>query len=668
MIMLAMDAMMTYPGLILCASLLVLPFLSARWKSSFALAIVLVNSLLTSLIAICGFGRSEDFALNAGWILGEVTVRIDPLASWFILIINLTCITAAWYGRHYMKAYLDQRHNLALHWVLFLLFHYSMLLVVTIQNGIAFLVVWEIMSLSSFLLVMFEHTRMTTLRSGINYLVQMHIGAGFLMTAVIWMSAKTGSADFSSLETLFAREDGVWLFALFAIGFGVKAGFIPLHTWLPHAHPAAPSHVSGVMSGVMVAMGIYGILRISSFLTTNMLAIGVIIFLVSLMTACYGILNAAVQRDFKRVLAFSTIENVGIIGMGIGIGMLGKYTGNSTLLSLGFAGALLHVLNHSLYKPMLFYAAGNIYQLTRTRNMEQLGGLVRKLPYTAFFFLCGAIAIAGLPPFNGFISKFMLFSGMIEGFRAKEFGIGIIMITGVTGLALVGGMSILAFTRVFSIVFLGLSRNESRYQPPEYINSGHTPLMILLLLMLFLAMAPAVMLGPLQEVIRSLAPSMDESLWIARLPDVLSSLGLCSLVLLIICGALYGLRRLMTVGNTDAVGPTWGCGYPATSSRMQYTGKSFSRSLAKLLNFVTGEEQKYTEIPSGVVFPTVRSYQSRYVDFFEKRFIDRILNAIAGVINRVTFIHNGRVQYYILYGLIFLLLLFASMCTNINQS
>src|SRR4030095_14436053 len=337
-------------GISIFSALIIIPFLSPGKKSMAGFVLVLLNGLLTSFPAIHvltnGITLQHDFFL--GYPFSTLPLRIDPLAAWFMLIINLTCINGALYGIGYMKSYEAQKNNLTLHWILFVIFQSSMLWVCMLQHGLVFLIAWEIMSLSSLLLVIFDHSKPETLNAGVNYLVQMHIGVALLAIGFIWVYFSEGSFDFSAVSRFFNKHNPVWLFLIFFIGFGIKGGFIPLHTWLPRAHPAAPSHISGVMSGVIVKLGIYGIFRMITYLHSNFLQIGETILILSFITAFYGILNAAVHRDIKRVLAFCTIENIGIIGIGIGVGLIGKATGNSFIFFIGFAGALLHILNHSL--------------------------------------------------------------------------------------------------------------------------------------------------------------------------------------------------------------------------------------------------------------------------------------------------------------------------------
>jgi formate hydrogenlyase subunit 3/multisubunit Na+/H+ antiporter MnhD subunit len=270
------------------------------------------------------------------------------------------------------------------------------------------------MTLSSFLLVLFDAEERVTLKAGINYLIQMHVGWLFLLVGFLVAGQPTGQPGFDSLGGYFANHSNWFVFLLFFIGFGIKAGFIPLHTWLPQAHPAAPSHVSAVMSGVMIKMGIYGLFRVLTHIQEGLLVIGLIILVVSIVSGLLGVIMAISQHDLKRLLAYHSIENIGIIGIGTGLGVIGIATANPILAMLGLAGGLLHVLNHSLFKSLLFFTAGSVYQSTQTRTIERLGGLIRRMPLTGLFFLIGAIAICGLPPFNGFISEYLIYLGMFK--------------------------------------------------------------------------------------------------------------------------------------------------------------------------------------------------------------------------------------------------------------
>ncbi|HEV2483006.1 MAG TPA: proton-conducting transporter membrane subunit [Puia sp.] len=654
-------------------SLVIIPFLLPSQRSKAAFGLVLINIAVTSIPAIhslvSGITIRHDAALP--FPFGDVAICVDPLAAWFMLIINLTCLNGVLYGIGYMKPYEGQGSNTTMHWISYVTFQVSMLWVCMLQHGLAFLVAWEIMSVSSFLLVIFEHAKPGTLKAGMNYLVQMHIGVALLGIAFIAVYAAEGSFDFSAIGAFFGRHSSPAVFLLFFAGFGIKAGFIPLHTWLPHAHPAAPSHISGVMSGVIVKLGIYGIMRMSSYLHAGLLPIGEGMLVLSVITAFYGILNAAVHRDIKRMLAFCTVENIGIIGMGMGIGLIGKAMGNPLLFFIGFAAALLHTLNHSLYKSLLFFAAGNVYRQTHTRDMEQLGGLIRQMPVTAVLFLGGSLAISALPPFNGFVSEFLLYSGLVEGIKAGNTQLDLLMILSIAGLAMVGGLSMLTFTKSFGTVFLGVPRAAHHNVPGEVPRLMRIPLYCIMAGMLLIGLFPGVVVGALAPVVGSLDPGFRPgagfrlAVFTNTIPGALASTGRTAFILLLLIALVYYIRSRIAGKQPAAMGPTWGCGYVRPNVRMQYTGKSYTKSLAKLFSFLTAEKKRYAEITDDAIFPAPRSYQSHYSEFFETRIIDKPVNRLIGFINNFRFIHNGQTQTYVLYGLFFIVALIVANFLNL---
>jgi hydrogenase-4 component B len=634
-------------------------------KSFFVLLIVILIALVTSIPAV-GVLLGQDFSLTlrGGHSLGRILLEIDPLSAWFILIINITMINGAIYGIGYMKIYENRKHDLILHWIMFILFHISMLLVCMLRNSFAFLIAWEIMTLSSLMLILFDHHKANTINAGMNYLVQMHLGVAFLIIAFIWVISYSGSAGFDGIALYLINNKAYGVITLFFLGFGIKAGFVPLHTWLPYAHPAAPSHVSGVMSGVIVKMGIYGILRVAIQISNNTLTIGIVLLLISAFTTLYGILNASVHRDFKKMLAFCTTENIGIVGMGIGMALIGKGIEKPTLVILGFSAALLHTLNHSLYKSLLFFSAGNIYMKTHTRNTEHLGGLVRNMPQTALIFLAGALAIGGLPPLNGFVSKFLVYSGFIETFKFQNMGLSALMVLCITILSMAGGVSLLTFTKAFGTIFLGVSRVKSDHQPEEVSFRMLLPLYFIVTIMLAIGVFPQLVLLPIYSIIQSFGPEMpavpgtpfgETILWTGR----------ASLILIILVIMLMLIRRTFTGRKIQVISPTWGCGYVAPTPAMQYTSKSFSKSLAKLFGFITMENKKFEELKKASVFPSPRSYASYYLEFFETRIIDPIIRQFLRLFDYFTFIHNGKIQFYVLYGFFFVLLLILLSFINI---
>lgn len=648
-------------------SFFTIPFLPSKIKSVTAFFLVLILAIVSSILAINVLtGSPIEEVFYGGSVFGNIPFRIDSLSAWFILMVNFTCINGALYGIGYMKSYEDQKENTTLHWILFVAFHIAMLLVCMLQNSLAFLIAWEIMSICAFLLLIFEHNKPEILKAGMNYLVQTHIGVVFLSIGFIWVYFSENSFDFISIATFFSLHSPKLLFLIFFIGFGMKAGFIPLHTWLPHAHPAAPSHISGVMSGVIVKMGIYGVLRMVTYLKTDFVLIGESILILSVLTALYGILNAAVVRDFKRMLAFCTIENIGIIGMGIGIGMIGKGINNQYLMLIGFAGALLHTLNHSLYKSLLFFTAGNIYQQTHTRNMEHLGGLIKKMPNTAFFFLCGALAIGGLPPFNGFISEFLIYSGLLEGIKSDNVRFSSMMMICMASLTIVGGISILTFTKTFGTIFLGSPRVTLHHQPKEVSLIMQIPLLLILLVILAIGIFPNLVFSPALSIASNLSgTSVIISEKIVSISTVMVTIGRVSLLLIALAALIFFIRTKILASKTSEYLPTWGNAYVAPNVRMQYTAKSFSKSFAKLFSFILSEKKRYTEIRSNKIFPEQRTFHSNYVEFFEDNFISTINKRIFAFMNSFMFINNGKTQMYVLYGFFFIIILLVATFLNL---
>lgn len=656
------DSLLLYLTFLLpVAGMILIPLLPHSIRAHANISFVLLIAAVTSIPAVKALsGNAVDIVLNKTLVFGNISLHIDSLSAWFILIINLTCINGAFYGRGYMKRYDQQKANLSMHWILFLLFQSSMLWICMVQNGLAFLIVWELMSISSFLLVIFDHQNKATLHAGINYLVQMHIAVLFLVAAFIWVYVSEGSFEFSSIEKFFSSNPNIWLFFLFFAGFGIKAGFIPLHSWLPMAHPAAPSPISGIMSGVIVKLGIYGIFRIITFLEQDFTAIGEIIIILSVLTGLYGILNASMHRDYKKMLAYCTIENIGIIGIGIGLGLMGIGSGNPIMIVLGFAGALLHTLNHSLFKSLLFFTAGSVYQQTHTRDMEKLGGLVHNMPQTAMLYMAGAMAIVGLPPFNGFVSEFLIYSGILVGIKSIGITHISIMIFSLTGLALIGGISMLNFTKSFGTIFLGNPRTHLQQKPREVSLGMRMPKYFIIIIMLSVGLFPQFYFSVVNRIISGFVPTASgEGLLIPdSLVNSISSIGKYSILLILLLALIYFIRKSFSRKYPGTAGPTWGCGYTVPTPKMQYTGKSFSKSLGKLFNFIVLEKKKYKEIAVREVFPADRKYSSHYNDFFVTKIFTGAIDRLLYSMNYFQFIQNGKIQMYILYGIFFIVLVF----------
>jgi formate hydrogenlyase subunit 3/multisubunit Na+/H+ antiporter MnhD subunit len=650
-------------------AIILITVVPSRFKPYAAVVSVLLGSLVSGFLAISALsGHIIDLSFYAGSFLGNVPVRIDGLSAWFILIINFTACTGAVFGTGYLKTYHNEPAKLAMHWSLFVLFHLAMVWVCILQNGFAFLIAWEIMSLSSMVLVIFDHHKIETLRAGVNYLVQMHISVVFLTVGFIWVYSLTGSLNFDAIGTFFSGNPNLWLFLVFFAGFGFKAGFIPLHSWLPHAHPAAPSHISGVMSGVIVKLGIYGIFRMITFLQSDFVLLGEIIITLSVLTGLYGILNASVNRDFKKMLAYCTIENIGIIGIGIGIGLIGIGTHAPLMYFLGFGGALLHVLNHSLFKSLLFFSAGSVFQQTHTRDMEKLGGLVKNMPKTAVIFLIGALAIGGMPPFNGFVSEFIIYCGLIEGIHTNSIYQIMLMILVLAGISVLGGLSILTFSKSFGTIFLGQPRELLPHKPQEVSNLMLVPQYIIIAVMLSIAFIPHVYLDVVQKVLRGMHISMNiMPVSLGFYSGTTATIGLFSFLLIALTGFTWLIRSAIMKRRVQSEQSTWGCGYGSPTSTMQYTGRAFSKPVGKIFDFLLIERKQYRELGPEEIFPGKRKYNSQYLDFFEFNIIHHVTKYLIKGSGYFRFIQNGRTQSYLLYGIVFILVVFLLTMFNIIQ-
>lgn len=643
------------------SGLLITGLIPHRAKAVAIIILVAANAVLTSLVALSALVHGPfEMTISSFGFFGDIAVRVDALAAWFMLIVNFISVNGAIYGLGYTRMYKEQHANLSFHWMLYLLFHSAMIWVCMVQNSMAFLVVWELMSLSSLLLLLFEHKQQAVLDAGVKYLVQMHLGVLCLTVAFVWVYSETGSFDFTAIGHFFGSHPNIWLFLLFFVGFGIKAGMIPLHTWLPYAHPAAPSHVSAVMSGVMVKLGIYGILRVVTFLKADYLLLGEVVLFVSVVTALYGILNAAVHRDVKRMLAYCTIENIGIIGSGVGLGLMGLGSGSRILVILGFGGALLHTLNHSLFKSLLFFSAGSIYQQTHTRNMEKLGGLLKRMPKTGLLFLVGALAIGGLPPFNGFVSEFLLYSGYLEGIRSFGVAQVVLMVFAVSSLAIIGGLSVLTFTKAFGVIFLGSERSAHPHHAEEVPLVMRIPQYLTVVAMFSVALFPGRFLGWVLHPVQLFMPAglaVDTSLVGSRIL-LMQEIAFGSLLLMGLIALIYTVRRFVMAPTHSLCGCTWGCGYVKPSPVMQYTGKSFSKTLGKLLNFIILKRKNYLEVAPGEIFPAPRSHSSYYEDMIEEKLFRGSVDGLLRVLYYFRFVQNGKTQFYVLYGIVFILLIF----------
>jgi hydrogenase-4 component B len=638
-------------------------FVPKSLKYAYTLFLLAGGVILTSLWCFevfTGDSKLLVIRLDLPAIQSSFILSIDRLSAFFILVVNLNVLIGFLYARGYLKPYYTSKNPLrfSIHYLSYLWLYFSMILVVMIRDGLSFLIMWEIMALSSFLLVIFDAEERSIMKTGINYLIQMHVGMFFILIAFLIVSKGTGQMSFDALRSYFSSHSNLLLFILFFTGFGIKAGFIPLHTWLPQAHPAAPSHVSGVMSGVMIKMGIYGILRVLISVQSDLFLIGIIILIISLISGLLGVMMAIMQHDLKKLLAYHSIENIGIIGIGIGLGVIGLATNNAALSLLGFSGGLLHVLNHSLFKSLLFFNAGSVYQSSHTRNIEQLGGLMKKMPYTAVFFLIGSLAICGLPPFNGFISEYLIYLGMFKTLSAANLYQSIIVMISLTGLAFIGGMAVFCFTKAFGIVFLGEPRSKEAANAVEVQKCMIYPQYITIAFIVLIGLASAYFVKPVFSMVSQefniTGVTITESIAVKNLTQI----SIIGGILILAITALLVYRHFHLKTKRIESGPTWGCGYTATTSRHQYTATSYADNFISLANPVLGTKKIVTDIGKDDIFPGKRKFETHSHDFFKKYIIDKPVNLFLDLLKKIAIMQTGQIQHYILYLFIYMLILF----------
>lgn len=629
-------------------------------KESFKLKVCTILSFVALIAGIFPIWNVLSTAVvytkTLNWSLfGGVNFVLDPLSAIFGLVILVLGFLGLVYSNGYMKPYLNKGMNISAHCFFLMLLLASMLGVVTVQNALAFLVIWELMSLSSFFLVIFEGEKKEVLKAGIKYLVYMHLSVIFLIAMFAILVNYSGSLDFSDFPKVLIQSRGFanTVFILGFIGFGIKAGFVPFHNWLPDAHPAAPSHVSGIMSGVMIKTGIYGILRIISLMGVPSKFVSYMVLIIAVISLLYGILYAITPHDLKKLLAYSSIENIGIIGAGIALGMLGMTYANPIMIIFGFTGALLHIINHSIFKGLLFFGAGSVYLKTHTRNIECLGGLIKKMPFTASLFIIGSIAICALPPFNGFISELLIYAAMLLGLPSSGIGLFVVLIVSVASLALVGTVAMLCFTKASGMVFLG----EPREEKISNITGDVEPIM-LIPMGLLAVMALLIGLFPhqiMKLVISPLVLYVGGEATIAILQTLIGFMQVISWVvfgLLFFILALVGLKFIFNRKNV--LHTTWGCGYNKPNSHMQYTASSYVNLFVSTLKPLF-KRVSHIKKPKEL-FPKEAYFELEIEDIEEAYIVESIVKGDEKLLAKFERIQNGNIQQYILFGLIFLII------------
>ncbi len=620
-------------------------------------------SVVTGTLAVHALatGRSAHGELlyhaASGSSLGFV---VDPLAAWFLLVLAALAVPVAAYSVAYLgHGALGWRSALVA--VGFNVLVGAVELVFVADGVISFLFAWELMTLATALLVTTEHERGEARRAAFLYLVMSHVGTGCLIGAFFILARGAGSLSFQDILAGHVVSVGparTEAFLLFFIGFGVKAGVIPLHGWLPEAHPEAPSNVSAFMSGALIKTGVYGLFRFCAFgLGMPPLAWGVLILLAGGVSAILGVLYALMQHDLKRLLAYHSIENVGIMLLGLGAGMMALSSGHPGLAALGIAASLFHVLNHALFKGLLFLGAGGVVAATGTRNIEELGGLAKRMPWTALFFLVGAAAISGLPLLNGFVSEWLLFQAFLFGFhRSSEALVHFLFPVAGALLALTSALAAACFVKAFGLTFLALPRGEGARTARESAGLMLVPQGMLAAACLVLGLAPGYVLQALNGVVGSLpgvkpAPEMVRG-WFAIAPGPGQFDHLAPPVVLaaVVAGLAlaWALSRLAGYGVRRV--PTWGCG-GELSARTEYTATAFSKPLMMIFAAVYRPTREVSTVGEAH-FPSEVRYRAEIEPTFERFLYRPLTRGVLGVAERMRVIQAGSLHAYLAYVIV----------------
>jgi hydrogenase-4 component B len=600
-------------------------------------------------------GTSPTLAFSRAWPVpgGQFALELDPLSAWFLFPVLIVPALSAIYASEALCCGQPTRRVGAAAFLLNVLTA-AMVVVVLARNGLLFLAAWEVAAVAASLLVLFEHDRPEAQRAGWISFVAAQLGAGFLFGLFAILGQHSGGslqfADFALLIDLPSTTAGL-LFGLALVGFGAKAGLIPFHSWLPPAYSAAPSHVPAVLSGVHSKLAVYGFLRVLSYLGPPPAWWGWCLILIGLLSGLMGIALALAQHDLKKLLAYSSIENLGIIFLALGLGLLGLAKNDPTLLALGFAGSLFHVWNHALFKSLLFLATGIVELQAGTSNINRLGGQIKRLPWTAGAFLVGAVSICGLPPFNGFASEFLIYLTAFDEEAHLNTSTAVPALVALGGLALISGLAAVAFTKAFGLTFLGSPRTAGAAMPAMKVGWRlRFPVLVLAIGCYACGLLAPRIITLLEPVIAVCIRQMDAP---ASVPVVKIDAGplqdvvvATSCFMLVVIG-LMAFRWLLLVGREVGRTVTWDCGYAAPAASMQYTGSSYVQPTSEMLGNLVPARQ-VSDPPVGL-FPRSASFESRTEDPFFVWFYQPVFQACGWGLLKLRWLQNGQANLYVLY-------------------
>ncbi len=608
---------------------------------------------------------TDRLALGLPWL--DWHVRIDPLSGFFLVLLGTLVVAISLYGPSYTREFArgpaaQPLPPLGVFTALFILGMQGLLLA---DDALVFMIFWEMMSLSGYFLVVYQHQHAANRNAAFLYLLLAHVGALVILLSFGVLAAFGGGLTFDQMRA--AKLTPLWATIAFGCaftGFGIKAGMVPLHVWLPDAHPVAPSHISAMMSGAMIKMGIYGIVRVSYDLIGNVRwEWGVVVLMIGTASSLLGVLYALMQHDLKRLLAYHSIENIGIILMGLGLSMIFLGTGHKMLGTLGLVAALYHTVNHALFKGLLFLGAGSVLYRTHAHDLDDMGGLIHRMPVTAFLFLVGCVAISALPPFNGFVSEWLTFQTALQAPALQDGLLRTIIPIAAALLALTGALAAACFVKAFGIGFLGKPRTRRVARAREVPVGMLGGMGLLAALCLLLGVFPTTMIEAMapitQLLVHDALPSAAAQgwLWLTPISPQVASYSAPFVVAAIIVvfglGYLFLKRGAVPARRAYA----WDCGFGQLTQRMQYTSTAFSQPIRRVFGGVWKVEEQVDILASAGPIPRVTSlhYSLHTHDWSWLWCYVPIGRLVLAAANRIGFIQTGNIHTYLKFSFVTLL-------------
>lgn len=612
--------------------------LTALKLSQWVLILGLVLSIIPTVTTL--FSAGSGISAPYDWL------SFDGLSSYFLFVIQLVAIPVTLYNIPYFTRYIEKNRSLTGYLVFYIILIVSSQAIVISNHAVLFLVCWEIMSISGYVAMLPEKEKEEVQTGSFYYLAASHVLIFIMYIAFFILHRISGSwlfTDFSN--TGFDTASAVLIFILSFCAFGIKAGFMPFHFWLPRAHPIAPTPLSAFLSGVIIKLGIYGIMRTVLFLPVLPEWTGWLVLTVSMISAIFGVWYALAQHDIKKLIAYHSVENIGIIGLGIGIGLIGSANSSNAIMILGYGGALLHTLNHAVFKSLLFTGSGIIYQNLGTRNIESMGGIIHHTKIFPLLFLIGSVAISGIPPLNGFISEFIIFNGFFTISSELRNDYSLAMLICVVGLAFVGGLAVACFTKINSIMLLGTER--TKITSFKVSRTEYASLWIFAAICIIIGFYPQPVLVMLNTV---LAGGFTDENTAGLFSINWLYINIVSSSIAFAVAILFFLRRRALKKFGHRRSPAWGCGYHDINSKMQYTASSYADELNTIPKAILMYNKQIKE--HNKIFPEKTEFESHSDDLVDRTLIIPGFRKFRQLMLRLDYFSISDVRYYVFFILL----------------